>query len=253
MKLFRLSLAIFFTTATGLYADTLDDALTAEEASQTATSITIIFDNSGSMAENNKLPEAKKAFTAWLNSLPASYSLGLIHFNVGKSVLAVPTGQGNRDALVESVNRLKPYGKTPICGCLQIARGQISKRRIENSPYERHVVVVFTDGLETVDRRGNKGVVEEIIKLRNLKAEVVGIGFHGEGKYMKPAATGYFDASSEEELISGLTKVDAEIGDDSDIEISPADLDAIQKMKIRLPPSPSAFAVPPKKNTRSNK
>ena len=235
--------------SSGLYADKLDEALDAEKTTQTATSITIIFDNSGSMAENDKLPQAKKAFTTWLNSLPKSYRLGLIHFNVGKSVLAVPTGQDNHEALIQSVNKLKPYGKTPICGCLKIAATQIKKRRIENSPYERHVVVVFTDGLETVDRRGNKGVVQEIIKLRNMKAEVVGIGFHGEGDYMKPAATSYFDASSEQELVSGLAKVDAEFGDDSDIQISDADLEAISKMKIKLPPPPSAFAKASKKKS----
>ena len=253
MKPVLLNLVLLSIAVGSLNADPLDDALNVEEKSQTATSITIIFDNSGSMAEDNKLVEAKKAFTTWLASLPKTYSLGLIHFKVGKAVLAVPTGTDNREALIKSVNGLKPYGKTPICGCLAIARSQIAKRRIENSPYERHMVVVFTDGLETVDRRGNQGVVEEIIKLRNIKAEVVGIGFHGQGDYMKPAATSYFDASSEAELVSGLARVDAEIGDDGDIEVSPQDIAAISDMKISLPPPPSAFARSAKKKKNKKK
>ncbi len=233
---------------TGLaFADDLDEALDAEESAQTATSITIIFDNSGSMAENRKLDQAKKAFTSWLQSLPPNYSLGLIHFNVGKAVLAVPTGRDNRDKLLSSVNKLKPYGKTPVAGCLKIANGQIATRRGEFSPYERHVVVVFTDGIETVDKRGNKGVVQEIQSLRDQKIEVVGIGFHGQGDYMKPAATTFFHASDEKELVAGLTQVDAEIGDDSDIEISEKDLAAIAKADIPLPKAPAEYVATKKK------
>ncbi|NNE93149.1 MAG: VWA domain-containing protein [Verrucomicrobiales bacterium] len=219
-------------------ADDLDQSLDSEESAQTATAITIIFDNSGSMADKGKLKQAKNAFTAWLDTLPPEYSLALIDFKTGKARLAVPLGAENRQAVRDHVAKVTAYGKTPICDCLKIAQSQIAERRTKHSPYERHVVIVFTDGKETVDRRGDRGVMEEIMKLRNAVVEVVGIGFHGQGDYMRPAATRYYHASDEEELASGLAKVDAEIGDDADIEITQSDMDMIEKTKIPLPPAP---------------
>lgn len=230
--------ALVLLGAQQLVADDLDQSLDTEESTQTATSITIIFDNSGSMADKGKLKQAKNAFTAWLDTLPEDYSLALIDFKSGKGRLSVPLGTGNRQAVRDHVAKVTPYGKTPICACLQIAQSQIATRRARHSPYERHVVVVFTDGKETVDRRGDRGVVEEIMKLRNQVVEVVGIGFHGQGDYMRPAATRYYHAGDEDELASGLAKVDAEIGDDTDIEISQADLEMIEKTKIPRPPAP---------------
>jgi Mg-chelatase subunit ChlD len=220
--------------------DELDRALAAEKAEQTATAISIIFDNSGSMADDGKMAEAKSAFAKWLQNLPESYRLGLVDFYQGGGRLAVPLGPEQRAAVAAHVASAEPYGKTPIVACLEIVREQIVQRRAEQSPYERHVVVVFTDGIETVDSRGNKGVTAEIMKLRNLLVEVVGIGFHGEGSYMAPAVTRYFEADNEAQLVAGLSAVDSEIADDSLIEITAADLDLIQKTKIPLPPAPSA-------------
>lgn len=219
-------------------ADEIDSALDAESASQTSTVITVIFDNSGSMAEGQKMDQARRAFGSWLAALPESYGVGLIHFNKGKANLSVPIGKGNRVQVAKSVNSLNPYGKTPICSCLQTAAWQIKKRRAEHSPYERHVVVVFTDGYETVDQRQNKGVVAEINELRKQNIEVIGIGFHGQGDYMQPAATRYFHASNEDELIAGLAQVDAEIENDSNIEVSASDMKLISSTDIPIPPAP---------------
>ncbi|MEO0414411.1 MAG: vWA domain-containing protein [Verrucomicrobiota bacterium] len=230
--------AIISITGTAFAAD-IDQELNQEQATQTATSITIIFDTSGSMAENNKIGQAKNAFSKWLASLPEEYNLCLIDFVKGQARLAVPLGDGNRDQALAHVGKVRPYGKTPVCECLKIAQTQIDQRRAEHSPYERHVVVVFTDGKETVDRRGDAGVADEIRKLRSSTIEVVGIGFHGEGDYMKPIATTYYHAGDEKELVAGLSKVDAEIGDDSDVEITPSDLKLIAGTDIPTPAAPS--------------
>jgi len=221
------------------FSDDIDRALAAEKAEQTATAISIIFDTSGSMADNGKMAEAKSAFAKWLQNLPDTYRLGLVDFHDGGGRLAVPLGPDQRAAVAAHVAATQPYGKTPIADCLKIVMEQIVQRRSEQSPYERHVVVVFTDGIETVDPRGNKGVTSEIMKLRNLLVEVVGIGFHGEGNYMAPAVTRYFEADNEAQLVAGLSAVDSEIADDSAIEITASDLALIQKTKIPLPPAPS--------------
>jgi len=219
-------------------ADELDTALMTERDSQTATAISIIFDSSGSMRDDQKLVQAQNAFTAWLASLPDTYTLGLVYFVRGAGQLAVPLGQGKKVEISQQVANVQAYGKTPIADCLRIVRDEIKKRRAEFSPYERHVVVVFTDGAETVDPGGNRAVLNEVIKLRSSIVEVVGIGFKGQGDYLAEATTQYFDANDEEELVAGLSQVDAEIGDSSDLEISEQDLAVIQKTIIATPPAP---------------
>lgn len=221
--------SVYFTG----YADDIEQALEEEKQAQTATAITIIFDTSGSMEEENKMAEAKSAFSTWLKELPTTYSLGLLDFAQGSGRVVVPIGRGDgqRDSIAGHVSGARPYGKTPIVQCLQLAREAIAKRREEFSPYERHVVVVFTDGYETVNPNGTRGVLKEILALRSEIVEVVGIGFHGQGAYMKPAATRYMEADNEQELVQSLLEVDAEIGDDTDIEITDKDLAAMQALK----------------------
>jgi len=218
----------------------LDANLDAEALSQTATALTVIFDTSGSMNDSNKLNQAKRAFAAWAAELPEDYRLGLIHFQRGKGKIAVPLGEGNRAKIVQSVKAFGASGKTPICECLKLSLKSVTERRHSHSPYERHVVVVFTDGAETIDPRLNKGVVEEIKRLRRAQIEVVGIGFHGEGDYMKSATTKYYSAKDETQLAKALSKVDAEIGDNADIDISASELKMMSNLQFTIPPAPSS-------------
>lgn len=225
-------------------------ALAQERAEQTGTAITILFDNSGSMQQENKLQQAKSAFRAWLEKIPADTKLSLITFE-GHGRLNVPMGAGNRELIAQKVAQLEARTSTPICGALEIARGQIEQRRREVTPYERHVVLVFTDGQETEDRRGIEGVREEITALRAQSVEVVGIGFHGQGDYMSDVATRFTLANDEAELKQGLAKVDAEIGGADDLVVTPEDLAALKKFQPAAPapilttPTESAPAEPP--------
>lgn len=224
----KTSLLLFVAACVALVAPALaqDDPLTREREQQTGTAITILFDNSGSM-KGDKIKQAKSAFRAWLQTVPADYKLSLVTFE-NNGQLTVPLGEKTRDLVAQKVAQLEPRTSTPICGALRVARQQIEKRRREVTPYERHVVLVFTDGAETADTRGNNGVREDIIALRKQTVEVVGVGFHGEGDYMRNAATRFALANNEQELKQGLAKVDAEIGSVDDLVVSAADLDALK-------------------------
>ncbi len=214
--------------------------LEQQRLDQTATAITIIFDTSGSMDEDGKMKQAKRAFSQWIESIPEDYTLGLIDFHVGKGRVVVPLGDGNHTEILKHVKQANPRGRTPIVHCLGLALGGIQERRKQHSPYERHVVVVFTDGKETGSKKGVKAVRPAILKLRNQIIEVVGIGFHGEGDYMKGATTQYFEANNSEELLAGLAQVDAELGNDAEVVVSEGDLDLIEKTKIPVPPAPAS-------------
>ncbi len=219
------------------------DALARERDEQTGTAITILFDNSGSMKKDNKIGQAKAAFRSWLQTVPPEYKLSLITFeNNGR--LTVPLGERTRDLIAQRVAKLDANTSTPICGALRIAREQIEKRRREVTPYERHVVLVFTDGQETADPRGNDGVRADILSLRKQTVEVVGVGFHGEGDYMNGVATRFALANNEQELKQGLAKVDAEIGGVDDLVVSEADLAALRKFNAPPVQPISASAEP---------
>lgn len=218
------------------------DALTRERDEQTGTAITILFDNSGSM-KGDKIVQAKSAFRAWLQTVPADYKFSLITFE-DNGRLTIPLGERTRDLVAQRVAKLEPRTSTPICGALRIAREQIEKRRREVTPYERHVVVVFTDGQETSDPRGARGVQEDIAALRQQTVEVVGVGFHGQGDYMNGVATRFALANNEQELKQGLAKVDAEIGGADDLVVSEADLAALKKFNAPRVQPISATAAP---------
>lgn len=231
-------LALWLLVAPGLLAQD-SDPLARERDEQTGTAITILFDNSGSM-KGDKIVQAKSAFRAWLQTVPADYKFSLITFD-DNGRLAIPLGERTRDLVAQQVAKLQPRTSTPICGALRIAREQIEKRRREVTPYERHVVVVFTDGQETADPRGVRGVQQDIEALRRQTVEVVGVGFHGQGDYMNGVATRFALANNEQELQQGLAKVDAEIGGVDDLVVSEADLAALRK--FNAPPVQPIAAV----------
>jgi len=222
--------------------DATADALTREREEQTGTAITILFDNSGSM-KGQKLQQAKSAFASWLQTVPAEYKFSLITFE-GKGRLTVPLGEKTRDVIAQRVAQLNANTSTPICAALQVAREQIEKRRREVTPYERHVVLIFTDGQETGDPRGAQGVRDDITALRAQTVEVVGVGFHGQGDYMNGVATRFALANNEQELKQGLAKVDAEIGGVDDLMVSPEDLAAMKRFQAPATKPISATAAP---------
>ena len=155
--------------------------LDEEQLEQSGTAITIIFDDSGSMRNNNKIGQAKRAFLEWLSTVPENYRLSLIALNRG---LLAPLGPNNRELLMAKVEALQAGGGTPLIRTLSKALSNIKERRKQVGPYERHVVIVFTDGQES-SKSGNEGVQKQILNLRNNQVEVAGIGFHGQGDYMK--------------------------------------------------------------------
>lgn len=220
-------------------------ALEQERRAQSGTAITIIFDDSMSM-KGEKMSQAKAAFAKWLSSAPAGYRYSLITFprklNVDfpKPDKSSPEGlAAHKQRVLAAVRAARAHSRTTtLCDGLDIAQSEIRRRRKEYSPYERHVVLLFTDGQETGNSEGNDGVKRRILKLRREQIEVVGIAFHGEGDYMNGTATRFFEAGNQAELAAGLSQVDAEPGTDHEIEVSEAELGAMKASRDPLPPAP---------------
>ena len=214
--------------------DALDNQLDAEEATDTATAITVIFDCSGSMGSRNKIQQAKRAFEWWLNGLPSHYRFCLIRCE-GKPKVLVPLG-GTKEQVSSAVKQFRPGSGTPIVDSLKLANVEIAQRRASHSPYERHVVVLFTDGRESRHSGGIPRVRQEVLTLRDLQVEVVGIGFHGEGGYLRDVSTNYYEANDEPQLRQGLTKVDAEIDVNAQLDVSPEDVQTMLELAEHSPP-----------------
>lgn len=191
-------------------------ALEEERLSQSGVAITIIFDDSGSMATSNRMGQAKAAFTQWLGGIPEETKLGLVALNKG---VIIPLGRNNRDAIKLAVANIEPGGGTPLARTIKNVAKLIQTRRQDVTPYERHIVIIFTDG-EDSDGPSEK-VVEALKRLGSATIETVGIGFHGKGDYMKSGATQYYNAGDSTELVQALKQVASELDQQSNIVISP--------------------------------
>ena len=219
----RLSLPGFFVIANcfifnAIFAQGSEFAeLDAEFASQTGTAYTIIFDDSGSM-EGGKLSQAKQAFRWWLEKAEPNNAWCFLPMN--RRSLDVEFVKNGESQVLKAVDKLRVGGMTPIVATLQRAFGMIKKRRESVTPYERHLLILLTDGHETKHPGGNPAVCEMVSKLRLEGVEVFGIGFHGQGDYLDGFATHFAAANNREELQSSLANVDAEVPLDIEFRIS---------------------------------
>ncbi len=212
------------------------ERLAAEVAAETATVYTIIFDNSGSM-KGTKLAQAKEAFATWLAGVQPGNVWSVYKFVEGGGACALPftpDGHTQAAALIQSLNA---DASTPIVATLKLAAEAIAKRRATR-PYESHVVLVFTDGSENVDKRGNKGVIETLLDLRKTGLEIVGIGYAGQGDYMRGNASRYYDASDGASLRQGLAEVETEIDPLAPVKITEEEMRLLKNAQV-APDAPS--------------
>ena len=228
-----LSLLFLFVIASGfisnaIFAQGSEFAeLDAEFASQTGTAYTIIFDDSGSM-EGGKLSQAKQAFRWWLEKAEPNNAWCFLPMN--RRSLDVDFVKNGESQVLKAVDKLRVGGMTPIVATLERAFGMIKKRRELVTPYERHLLILLTDGHETKHPGGNPAVCEMVSKLRLEGVEVFGIGFHGQGDYLNGFATHFAAANNREELQSSLANVDAEVPLDIEFRISPEEEKAMARV-----------------------
>jgi len=203
--------------------------LDAEFASQTGTAYTIIFDDSGSM-EGGKLSQAKQAFRWWLEKAEPDNAWCFLPMN--RRSLDVDFVKNGESQVLKAVDKLRVGGMTPIVATLERAFRMIQKRRDSVTPYERHLLILLTDGHETKHPGGNDAVCDMVSKLRLEGVEVFGIGFHGQGDYLDGFATHFASANNRDELQRSLANVDAEVPLDIEFRISPEEEKAMAALPL---------------------
>lgn len=141
--------------------------------------VVFVLDTSGSMAEGNKLAQAKKALSFCLKNLNASDRFEVVRFSTeaeplfGKLVAASAANVEEADAFVSG---LKPIGGTAIEEALLAALEPVKGQGEKDRPY---VVVFLTDGRPTVGSTNDDAIVNQVVRAsgeRTVRVFSVGIG-----------------------------------------------------------------------------
>ena len=113
----------------------------------------IVFDASGSMHERlggeTKIDIAKRAVSELVATLPAETRLGLVVYGHRKPQdcedieLLLPPAKLDRQAFIGAVKAIKPKGRTPLAGALEVAAAKLEYTTRPAS------IILVTDGLET--------------------------------------------------------------------------------------------------------
>jgi uncharacterized protein YegL len=222
----------------------LADKFRAETEAEVATAYSVVFDTSGSM-KGERLTQAKQAFRWWLGSVQPGNVWSVLCFEVGKGRVVVPFTPSGQGAVAAAIDRFEANGNTPIVATLALAEKQIAERKAIK-PYERHVLLLFTDGDENQHPGRNGAVVEKVRQLRARSIEVIGVGYAGAGDYLNRVVSRYFSAGEEAGLKTGLSQVEVEVDPLTPVSVTPEEMKKLAGMppEARAPAATNAPSEP---------
>jgi len=144
-----------------------------------AKDVVFVLDTSGSMADNNKIDQAKRALRFCLKNLNARDRFEIVRFSTETQPLfdrLVDAGDANLTKAQEFVDALKPTGGTAIEEALVKSVGPAKALPERDRPY---FVVFLTDGLPTVGNTGEDQILATVTKAigdRSIRIFCFGIG-----------------------------------------------------------------------------
>ena len=132
----------------------------AWRADRKPANVMIVFDNSGSMGEENKLEQAIEGLKGFFREAAPQDRIGLIKFS-GQITPLVPIApmRTNRDALLAAADTIFPEDETRVRDAT-IAGVQAVEAALD--PDAINAVVVLTDGEDTSSGRSADAVVREL-------------------------------------------------------------------------------------------
>ncbi len=144
-----------------------------------AAHLTFVIDVSGSMAAENRLGLVKRSLAMLVDKLDERDTIGIVVYgSSGRRVLA-PTSVGNRERILEAINRLNPEGSTNLQEGLDLGYDMAMESFVRGASNR---VVLCTDGV------ANTGVTEADALLARIRNEtkrgidMMALGF-GMGNY----------------------------------------------------------------------
>jgi Ca-activated chloride channel family protein len=184
-----------------------ESELTLEE-NLTKRNYYIIFDGSGSMKENNKLPTAKKALIEFVSHVPQNTNLGLAIFDGSGLFERVPLGN-DRYEFTNQVQKTKAAGNTPLEEALELAYTQLKKQAQKQLGYGEYTIVVVTDG-EASPGHEPDIIVNLILAQSPIVIHTIGFQIGEDHSLNQPGKIYYKSAKNIDELSQGLEEVLAE-------------------------------------------
>lgn len=130
-------------------------------------SINLVMDTSGSMNENLKLENTKKAATSFINIVNDSDQLEILEFNDFVRTKADFTN--NKKTLIDAVSQLYTSGQTALYDSMYTALMQTSAKE------GAKCVIVFTDGMSNKDTKSKQDVID-LAKKTGIPIYTIGIG-----------------------------------------------------------------------------
>ena len=130
----------------------------AHEARKDATLIFAI-DVSGSMAREDRLGLVKHSLRLLVNEMRPADEIGIVVYGDRGRALLEPTDGGEKDAIIEAINRLQPGGSTYVEDGLRLAY-KMAARRVQDGRITR--VLLLSDGVGNVGRTGADSILAQI-------------------------------------------------------------------------------------------
>jgi Ca-activated chloride channel family protein len=126
--------------------------------------LVFVLDTSGSMAEKDKMTQAKKALHFCLANLDSRDRFEIVRFSTEAEALfnrLQPTTSANLRQAGDFIDGLKPIGGTALAEALDLALRPARERASSSRPY---MILLITDGKPTVGETGEEAILSQIEK-----------------------------------------------------------------------------------------
>jgi Ca-activated chloride channel family protein len=134
-----------------------------------AKDVIFVFDKSGSMAEDQKIDQAKGALKFCLSNLNEDDRFNVIAFATGVDLLnptLLPASAAKSEKVLAFVDDMKAVGGTNINGALTEALKMLEANQ------RPKMVVFLTDGLPTVGETDQEAIIKNVDKLNEVAANI---------------------------------------------------------------------------------
>jgi Ca-activated chloride channel homolog len=188
------------------------DKLPANASVSMTSNYYFVFDGSGSMLDDNKIIEAKKACTIFINSLPENINVGLIVFDNNRRAdhdfnEVIPLSPINKQKLLDAIKAIDPNSGTPLGEAIVFAVNRLKEQRKLQMGYGEFRLIVITDG-----QANGKVEIKDAGLLAMQKAvPIYTLGFKMDSDHeLYKWSLWHATANTQEELVKGLQETVSE-------------------------------------------
>ena len=167
----------------GYFCLMLSPQASEQKYSTTPLDLVLVIDTSGSMAEQNKIEQARRAVRYCLSQLQRGDRFGIVKFSTEVEPYRdklISATQDEVERAQQWVDRLRATGGTNIADALDAALRLMDEGQTTETKAGRHRLVIFvTDGLPTVGETSVDRIVERVrskIQDRAIRIFTFGVG-----------------------------------------------------------------------------